>query len=123
MISRKALSLVNAAFTVSDITVHLPIRRMLALNIAEQVREGYSYEFPERAWENLDQLLNFALEKEFRAPTPGQARFVSVITSTLGLEPEEGAFSKKSEAEIFISKHVDAFQKLKDEEVMDSFDP
>ena len=121
MFSRKALGLTNAALTVSDTVVHLPIRRILALNIAEQVREGYSYDSPERAWENLDQLLNFALEKQFRAPTPGQARLASLITSKLSLTPTDDVFIKKTDTELYINKYYDVFQELKEEEALKSF--
>ena len=122
MFSRKALGLINTGLSVSDVVVHLPVRRVVAMNIAEQVREGYSYEFPDRAWESLDQLLNFSLEREFRAPTPSQVKLASVITAKLDLTPDDGVFVKKLDTELYIDKHYSAFQRFKDVEALSAFD-
>ena len=107
MLSRKALARINAALTMSDTVVHLPIRRVVALNIADQIREGYGYAFPEASWEKLDALLNFGLSVDFRAPTPRQTRFISYISDKVGISPTEEELQRKVAGELYIERYCD----------------
>lgn len=105
MLSRKALARINAPLTLSEHVVHLPIRRVIALNAAEQLCEGFGYVVPGSSWEALDAILNFSLHEDFRAPTPKQTRFISYIADQIGIPPTDEEMGKKKAGERYIERY------------------
>ncbi|WP_020398966.1 hypothetical protein [Kordiimonas gwangyangensis] len=121
MNTRKALARVSVPMMVADATAYVSVRRVLAENIAMQIKEGFSFELSAKSWDALDQILNSALRKEFRAPTPAQARFVAVIAKTLELNVSGSTYRNQVAAEAFIAEHYDAFKEIKALEVDEGY--
>ncbi len=112
MLSTKALARNNHPLLLADSAVNLPIRRSVALNIANQNHSGVMFELKEDMYEKLDLVLNLSLDPEFRAPSIKQVRLASMISAHLDLVPEvEILFSQKKTMK-FIDKFYPAFQTM-----------
>lgn len=99
----------NLSLEVGDQRIELPVRKVVAENIEQQIQDGVPYEFNSDFFLKLDGLLNYSLEREYQAPTPPQVNLVVAIMQNLEIEAEGHALTKKEDAGAFITRHRNAF--------------
>lgn len=99
----------NLSLEIGDQKIALPVRKVVAENIKQQVIDGIPFEFNRYYFLKLDILLNYSLEKEYQAPTSPQVNLILAMIHNLDIEVSEQALSRKIEAGEFITRNRNAF--------------